>query len=120
MGCKSLLITPGQLSKLIAHLQRYAESLGSSFAMHKAFSREQKEKVYVQHLLKQQADEVNDLLENHKANVYVCGDAANMARDVNTVLSQIISEKRGLSIGKAEDIVKGMRSRGTYQEDVWS
>ncbi|MCJ1331789.1 NADPH-cytochrome P450 reductase [Thelotrema lepadinum] len=99
---------------------RYAESLGSSFAMHKAFSREQKEKVYVQHLLKQQADEVNDLLENHKANVYVCGDAANMARDVNTVLSQIISEKRGLSIGKAEDIVKGMRSRGTYQEDVWS
>ena len=88
--------------------------------MHTAFSREQKEKVYVQHLLKQQADEVNELLEKHKANFYVCGDAANMARDVNNVLAQIISEKRGVSIEKAEDIVKGMRSRGTYQEDVWS
>ena len=88
--------------------------------MHNAFSREQKEKVYVQHLLKQQADEVNNLLENQKANFYVCGDAANMARDVNTVLAQIISEKRGVSIEKAEDVVKSMRSRGTYQEDVWS
>jgi NADPH-ferrihemoprotein reductase len=88
--------------------------------MHTAFSREQAEKVYVQHLLKQQADEINDLLENQRANFYVCGDAANMARDVNAVLAQIISEKRGVSTEKAEEIVKGMRSRGTYQEDVWS
>ena len=88
--------------------------------MHNAFSREQKEKVYVQHLLRKQADEVNDLLQNHKANFYVCGDAANMAREVNNVLAQIISEKRGVSLEKAEDVVKGMRSRGTYQEDVWS
>ena len=88
--------------------------------MHTAFSREQKDKVYVQHLLKQQADKINDLLENHKANFYVCGDAAVMARDVNTVLAQIISEKRGVSVEKAEEVVKSMRSRGTYQEDVWS
>ena len=88
--------------------------------MHTAFSREQDKKVYVQHLLKEQADEVNELLEKQKANIYVCGDAANMARDVNNVLAQIISEKRGVSVEKAEENVKGMRSRGTYQEDVWS
>ena len=88
--------------------------------MHTAFSREQAKKVYVQHLLKQQGKEINDLLQNHKANFYVCGDAANMAREVNVVLSQIISEERGVTIGKAEEIVKGMRSQGIYQEDVWS
>lgn len=88
--------------------------------MHTAFSREQAQKVYVQQLLKEQADEVNDLLQNHKANFYVCGDAANMAREVNVVLAGIISEKRGVPIEKAEEIVKGMRSQGVYQEDVWS
>lgn len=88
--------------------------------MHTAFSRDQKEKVYVQHLLKKQATEINELLEKQKANFYVCGDAAIMARDVNNVLTEIISEKRGVSREKAEDVVKGMRSRGTYQEDVWS
>jgi NADPH-ferrihemoprotein reductase len=50
----------------------------------------------------------------------VCGDAANMAREVNIVLGQIIAEKRGLPLEKGEDIVKSMRSQGIYQEDVWS
>ena len=88
--------------------------------MHKAFSREQEKKVYVQHLLKEQGKEINDLLQNHKANFYVCGDAANMAREVSVTLAQIISEQRGIAIEKAEEIVKGMRSQGVYQEDVWS
>ena len=100
--------------------QSYAEALGSSFAMHTAFSREQAQKVYVQHHLKQQGKEINDLLQNKRANFYVCGDAANMAREVNVILAQIISEERGVSIEKGEEIVKGMRSQGVYQEDVWS
>lgn len=93
--------------------------MGDKFKMHTAFSREGKQKVYVQHLLWQQADVVNELLLQ-KANFYVCGDAANMAREVNTVLAQIIAEKRGVSESKAEEIVKMMRSTNQYQEDVWS
>ncbi len=99
--------------------QKYGSALGPSFELITAFSRESAQKVYVQHRLKERADQINELLLN-KANVYVCGDAANMAREVNTVLAQIISEKRGLPIEKAEDVVKGMRSSGQYQEDVWS
>lgn len=74
----------------------------------------------MQHQLKEQAVIVNDLLQNDKANIYVCGDAANMAREVNVVLSQIISEQRGIEVSKAEDVVKRMRAQGSYQEDVWS
>ena len=55
-----------------------------------------------------------------KAYFYVCGDAANMAREVNEILSQIISEHRGVDKKKAEEVVKGMRSANQYQEDVWS
>jgi NADPH-ferrihemoprotein reductase len=69
--------------------------------------------------LRENAALVNELLQK-KANFYVCGDAAHMAREVNTVLGQIIAEQRGLSPEKGEDIVKHMRSSGSYQEDVWS
>ena len=84
-----------------------------------AFSREQAQKIYVQHRLKEHAAEVNALLEQ-KAYFYVCGDAANMAREVNEVLATIIAEQRGVERGRAEEIVKGMRSANQYQEDVWS
>ena len=84
-----------------------------------AFSREQDKKVYVQHLLKENGKLVNELLTK-KANFYVCGDAAHMAREVNEVLGQIISQERGVDEKKAEQTVKSMRSSGVYQEDVWS
>lgn len=73
----------------------------------------------MQHKLQENADEVNKLLEQ-KAYFYVCGDAANMAREVNTLLGKIISEKRGVSEQKGEEIVKAMRASNQYQEDVWS
>ncbi|KKA31130.1 hypothetical protein TD95_000592 [Thielaviopsis punctulata] len=97
----------------------YKKIMGDKFELVTAFSREGPSKVYVQHRLKERADEINELLLN-KANIYVCGDAANMAREVNVVLAQIIAEKRGVTEAKAEQIVKGMRSSNQYQEDVWS
>ena len=69
--------------------------------------------------MKEYAAEINKLLEQ-KAYFYVCGDAANMAREVNTILAEIISSQRGVSGSKGEDVVKQMRSSNTYQEDVWS
>lgn len=74
----------------------------------------------MQQRLLENAKEVNDLLQNQKANFYVCGDAANMAREVSTALAKIIAEQRGLPKEKAEEIVKNMRSSNQYQEDVWS
>ncbi|MCJ1283262.1 NADPH-cytochrome P450 reductase [Xylographa opegraphella] len=103
-----------------AEWDKFAADLGSSFELVTAFSREQSQKIYVQHRLKEKAKEVNDLLQNHKANFYVCGDAANMAREVSNTLVQIISEERGIPVEKAEEVVKSMRSSGQYQEDVWS
>jgi NADPH-ferrihemoprotein reductase len=43
-----------------------------------------------------------------------------MAREVNLVLGQIIAAQRGLPAEKGEEMVKHMRSSGSYQEDVWS
>ena len=88
--------------------------MGDKFEMVTAFSRDGPKKVYVQHLLKARGKEINELLEK-KAYFYVCGDAANMAREVNAVLAQILAEHRGISEAKAEEIVKNMRAANQYQ-----
>jgi hypothetical protein len=88
--------------------------LGDKFEIVLAFSREGTQKVYVQHRLKERAKEINELLAQ-KAYFYVCGDAANMAREVNTVLAQILSGERNIPEAKAEEIVKQMRAANQYQ-----
>ncbi|KAL2189731.1 hypothetical protein L209DRAFT_679171 [Thermothelomyces heterothallicus CBS 203.75] len=93
--------------------------LGDKFEIVTAFSREGPKKVYVQHRLKERAKEVNELLQQ-KAYFYVCGDAANMAREVNAALTQILSAERGIPEARGEEIVKQMRQANQYQEDVWS
>jgi len=87
--------------------------------MHTAFSRDGPKKVYVQNKLEEAGEEVNKLLEQ-KAYFYVCGDAAHMAREVNTLLGKIISKYRNVPETKGEEIVKAMRASNQYQEDVWS
>lgn len=94
--------------------QEYKEVLGDRFELVTAFSREGAKKVYVQHRLKERGKEINELLEK-KAYFYVCGDAANMAREVNAVLAQILAENRGITEAKAEEIVKNMRAANQYQ-----
>ncbi|KXJ92167.1 NADPH-cytochrome P450 reductase [Microdochium bolleyi] len=99
--------------------EEYKKAMGDNFEMINAFSREGAKKVYVQHRLKEQGKRINELLLQ-KANIYVCGDAANMAREVQAVLIKIIAEERGVTESKAEEIVKNMRASNQYQEDVWS
>lgn len=100
-------------------MQKWTSDLNGQFELVAAFSREQGKKIYVQNKLRERAEEINKLLEQ-KAYFYVCGDAANMAREVNDILAQIISEQRGVDKKKGEDIVKSMRASNQYQEDVWS
>ncbi|KAF4340162.1 NADPH-ferrihemo reductase [Fusarium beomiforme] len=98
--------------------QEHKETLGDSFDIHVAFSRETKQKVYVQHLIKTHAKEVVDMIENG-AIIYICGDAKHMARDVNSTLISVWAEQRGISLESATEKVKGLRDNARYQEDIW-
>lgn len=114
-----LLLTIFRIAGIVASAdsdtpQEYKEALGDKFELVTAFSREGAKKVYVQHRLKERGREINELLEK-KAYFYVCGDAANMAREVNAVLAQILAENRGITEAKAEEIVKNMRAANQYQ-----
>jgi NADPH-ferrihemoprotein reductase len=93
--------------------EEFERKLGDKFEMVKAFSREQKEKVYVQHKMKEYSKEINKLLEEG-AYFYICGDAANMARAVNSVLGEIIETERGLKPGGGDEVVKMLRASNMY------
>ncbi|MCG8582337.1 MAG: flavodoxin domain-containing protein [Bacteroidales bacterium] len=83
-----------------------------------AFSRDQKEKIYVQDRIKQHADEVFNWLEKG-AIVYVCGDRKKMAKDVAGAFIDILKDKAGLSAKQAEDKLLSYKKEGRYNEDVY-
>ena len=55
-----------------------------------AFSRDQSEKIYVQHRMLQAGAELWHWLEAG-ASIYVCGDASRMARDVDAALRRVVA-----------------------------
>ncbi|WP_416192434.1 assimilatory sulfite reductase (NADPH) flavoprotein subunit [Neisseria sp. CCUG12390] len=83
-----------------------------------AWSRQGKEKVYVQHKIVENAAEVWAWLQEG-AHVYVCGDATRMARDVEEALLTVIAGQGGLSRDDAEDYLNGLREDKRYQRDVY-
>ena len=83
-----------------------------------AWSRDQEEKIYVQHRLLEHAKEVFDWLELGGA-FYVCGDAARMAKDVDAALHQVIQTAAGKSAKQAAEYVKAMSASKRYQRDVY-
>ncbi|XP_059147602.1 NADPH--cytochrome P450 reductase-like [Physella acuta] len=87
--------------------------------LHTAFSRDQPQKIYVQHLIDQNHDEIWNVLNNN-GHIYICGDAKNMARDVHAMLVKILTTKGDMSTADAEDYIKKLQSKGRYSADVWS
>ncbi|MEI7024084.1 sulfite reductase subunit alpha [Paenibacillus sp. y28] len=83
-----------------------------------AFSRDQPEKVYVQHRMIEYGAELWDWIREG-AHFYVCGDASQMAKDVDTALKQIIQKHSGMSARETEAYVKEMTKTKRYARDVY-
>jgi sulfite reductase (NADPH) flavoprotein alpha-component len=83
-----------------------------------AFSRDQPEKVYVQHRLWERRRDVVDWLDNG-ACLYVCGDAKTMAKDVRGALVQAYADVRGFAPEAAEREVAGLERGKRYLQDVY-
>ncbi|MBK3517202.1 diflavin oxidoreductase [Carboxylicivirga marina] len=83
-----------------------------------AFSRDQDEKIYVQHRLLEKADDIYQWLKDG-ATVYVCGDRKKMAKDVQKAFVEILVQQGGLSSEQAEKQLLKYRKTGRYQEDVY-
>ena len=97
-----------------------AEADGTLTKLLCAFSRDQKEKVYVQHLVGQHQEMLWRMLVEEKGHFYICGDAANMAADVQAAVGKAFERAGGLSPARAEDKMQELKAAGRFQLDVWA
>ena len=84
-----------------------------------AFSRFQDTKVYVQHLIWEKRERLWELIQNN-ANIYVCGDARNMARDVQNTFLKVFQQIGGMELEASQKFFKDLERQRRYQADVWS
>jgi sulfite reductase (NADPH) flavoprotein alpha-component len=83
-----------------------------------AFSRDQADKIYVQHRLKQAGKELFAWLSNG-AYFYVCGDASSMAPDVHAALLDVVREQGNMDADDAQSWVADLTADGRYLRDVY-
>ena len=83
-----------------------------------AFSRDQKEKVYVQHKMSQHAAELFAWLQSG-AHVYVCGAKQPMSVDVEETLLSIIQKEGNKNALQAQAYLEELKETGRYVKDVY-
>ena len=97
--------------------QKYLKD-GILTRMDVAFSRDQEEKIYVQHRMLEKKKDFYAWLQDG-AYFYVCGDASKMAKDVEHALLQIIQSESGKDEDFANEYMANLRAEKRYQRDVY-
>jgi sulfite reductase (NADPH) flavoprotein alpha-component len=83
-----------------------------------AWSRDGKEKTYVQHRMREVARDLWAWI-GEGAHIYVCGDALRMAKDVESVLTEIVAQQGGRTAAEAATFIAELKAQGRYQADVY-
>ncbi len=83
-----------------------------------AFSRDQKEKIYVQHKMLQHGAELYEWLKGG-ASFFVCGKKHPMSNDVEHALLQIIEQHGNKTAEEAKQFLHQMEEEGRYEKDVY-
>ncbi len=90
---------------------------GSLHRLDLAFSRDQAERIYVQHRLREHADALLGRLRDG-AHLYVCGSIA-MGRDVDEALVERVAQAAGGDREAAIETIAGWQAEGRYSRDVY-
>jgi sulfite reductase (NADPH) flavoprotein alpha-component len=83
-----------------------------------AFSRDQKNKIYVQNVMYENKNEFYNWLESG-AYLYICGDANRMAKDVEDMIIKIIMECSYISFDAAFEYLNNLKREKRYLRDVY-
>lgn len=82
-----------------------------------AFSRDQAEKIYVQHRILEEGAELWQWLDNG-AHFYICG-AIEMEKDVIAALQQVLIEHAGKTEEQASEYIASLQKEGRLSRDVY-
>jgi len=83
------------------------------------WSRDQPQKIYVQHKMTENAAEIWKWIDAQGAHFFVCGDARRMAKDVDATLRKIVQAQGGKSVEEANEYVEKLKSEKRYKRDVY-
>jgi sulfite reductase (NADPH) flavoprotein alpha-component len=83
-----------------------------------AFSRDQQEKIYVQHRMLEKSKELYNWIDNG-AHFYISGTKDPMSKDVENILLQIIEQEGNKSKEEAKAYLEKMKEEGRYEKDVY-
>ena len=83
-----------------------------------AFSRDQKEKIYVQDRMLEEGAEIWKWFQEG-GYFFICGDASRMAKDVDAALHKIAEVHGKMSEEEAADYIKGLKKEKRYARDVY-
>ncbi|MFU2328055.1 molybdopterin-dependent oxidoreductase [Pseudomonas sp. NFX98] len=83
-----------------------------------AFSRDQAQKIYVQDRIREQGAELWHWLQEG-AQLYICGDASCMAKDVDQALRRVAQDHGGLCTEGAADYWRQLSEQKRYLRDVY-
>ena len=83
-----------------------------------AFSRDQPEKIYVQHRMRERARDFYAWLEEG-AEIFICGDKGKMAADVQRELAHIVESEGGRTPEQAAEYVTAMKKSHRLKLDVY-
>ncbi len=98
-------------------LQNWLET-GVLNKLNVAFSRDTKEKVYVQHKMLKHGKELYEWLQNGAA-IYVCGAREPMSIDVEDTLLEIVEKFGGKTTEEAIQFVEQLKEESRYLKDVY-
>jgi len=83
-----------------------------------AFSRDQEDKIYVQHRMKETSEQLRSFILDQSGWMYVAGSSKNMPTQVRKALVAALADKLGDE--EAEKYVEMMEKTGRYQTETWS
>lgn len=98
-------------------IQNWVET-GVLSKINTAFSRDQKEKIYVQHKMRANGAELYEWIESG-AYVYICGAKTPMSEDVENTLLTIIQQHGSKTAGQALGYLEHLKESGRYVKDVY-
>ncbi len=84
-----------------------------------AFSRDQKTKIYVQDLVREQAQLVYQLLHEQSGIVYICGSSGRMPQAVREALIEVFERGGYMERDAAESYLLSMEKEGRYKQETW-
>ncbi|XP_056394205.1 NADPH-dependent diflavin oxidoreductase 1 [Hyla sarda] len=85
-----------------------------------AFSRDQEDKIYVQHRIKENGAYLWQLISNKQASFYIAGNAKSMPNQVTDALKSVFQSEGQMSAAEAEQYLAMLEKCGRFQSETWS